>query len=193
MRLKPAAIALLFAAGAAAGLVGDAGHVQSGTTAYLKTGVPFIWESPIWFVLAVGAGTVALAELRLRIAPSRAGGDVSVAVGAAAVMIGTYALTALVLGEPLLPSTVVIWILAAIAWHVSGDGWAAAVCGAVAAVAGTTIEIVLVEAGVFAYDPSIDVMLGVPPWLPALHFTFGVVVSRLAEVCVAYGLASDGR
>ena len=193
MRLRLAGAALLFSVGAAGGLIGDAGHVQSGTTTYLKTGVPFIWESAIWFVLMVGVGTVAVAELRLRIAPARGDGDVSVAVGAVAVVVGIYALTALVLDEPLLPSTVVIWILAAIAWHVSGDGWPAAACGAAAAVVGTTIEIVLAAAGVFMYDPAIDGLFGVPSWLPALYFAFGVVVSRLAEVCVVYGLARDGR
>ncbi len=125
--------------------------------------------------------------------PARGDGDVSVAVGAVAVVVGIYALTALVLDEPLLPSTVVIWILAAIAWHVSGDGWPAAACGAAAAVVGTTIEIVLAAAGVFMYDPAIDGLFGVPSWLPALYFAFGVVVSRLAEVCVVYGLARDGR
>jgi hypothetical protein len=183
---------MLVAVGAVGGLIGDAGHVQSGTTTYLMTGVPFIWESAVWFVALVGIGTVATAELRLRLAPVRESSDddFSVAVGAVAVVIGIYALTALVLDEPLLPAAVVIYVLAAVVWHISGDGWASAACGIAAAVFGTTVEILLSAAGVFEYDPSIDLLLGVPPWLPALYFAFGVAVARLAELLAARGWAA---
>lgn len=193
MRLSWRAVALLFAVGAAGGLIGDAGHVQSGTTTYLMTGVPFIWESAIWFVFGVGLGTVALAEIRLRIAPARTDGDISDGVGAIAVVIGIYALTSLTKGEPLLASTVVIWVLAAIAWHVSGDGKVAAICGALAALVGTTVEIIITQAEVSEYFDALNGFFGVPPWLPALYFAFGVAVSRLAELCVKYGWATDGR
>lgn len=155
------------------------------------TGAPFIWESAVWFVALVGLGTVATAELRLWLAPVRTAreDDFSVAVGAVAVVIGIYALTALVLDEPLLPATVVIYVLAAVVWHISGDGWASAVCGLTAALIGTAFEIVLAAAGVFEYDDSIDLLFGVPPWLPALYFAFGIAVARLAELLAARGWA----
>jgi hypothetical protein len=64
-------LALLFTLGAAASLIGDHSHVATGTTEYLTDAVPFIWSSPIWFPLAVGAATVSLAELRLRLLAPR--------------------------------------------------------------------------------------------------------------------------
>ena len=73
MRLSAAALAGLFALGAAGGLLGDQGHVASGTTAYLPSSkdVPFVWESPLWFPALVGLLTASLAEVRLRVAPPR--------------------------------------------------------------------------------------------------------------------------
>ena len=56
------ALAFLFTLGAAASLIGDHSHVATGTTEYLTDAVPFIWSSPIWFPLLVGAATVSLAD-----------------------------------------------------------------------------------------------------------------------------------
>ena len=56
-------LAFLFTLGAAASLIGDHSHVATRTTEYLTDAVPFIWSSPIWFALAVGAAIVSLAEL----------------------------------------------------------------------------------------------------------------------------------
>ena len=44
-RLELPALVALFALGAAGGLIGDAGHVASGTTRYLSHALPFIWKS----------------------------------------------------------------------------------------------------------------------------------------------------
>ncbi len=72
MRIRPVQAVLVFLLGAAAGVLGDTGHVLSGTTRYQHTGtlfgspMPFIWESPLWFPLAIGLATVALTELSLR-------------------------------------------------------------------------------------------------------------------------------
>lgn len=185
-RIAPLKLLMLFVVGAVGGLIGDAGHVQSGTTVYLDTGaLPFVWESPVSFPIMVGVATVLLAELRLRIAPARNVGAWTDGVGAVGVVIGIYAVTALVRDEPLLPSSVIVFMLAAIAWHVSGDGWAATICGLVAAGVGTIVEIILVQVGFFSYAPEIDLLFGVPPWLPALYFAFGVVAARLGELCVA--------
>ena len=64
---------MVFAIGAAVGLVGDAGHVQSVTTTYLDDSVPFIWESALWFPVLVELATSSTVELRLlaRTAPPR--------------------------------------------------------------------------------------------------------------------------
>lgn len=192
MRLPLKTVPVLFLIGVAGGLLGDAGHVQSGTTVYLKTGVPFIWESAFWFAAMVGAATVAAAELRLWIAPARPDASISDGVGAIGVMVGIYAITALVRDEPLLPSTVIVYMLAAIAWHVSGDGWPGAICGLAAAIVGTATEIVMVQAGIFEYAAEIDGLWGVAPWLPALYFAFGVVAARLGEISARFSPDATG-
>jgi len=103
MRLSAAALAGLFALGAAGGLLGDQGHVASGTTAYLPSskGVPFVWESPLWFPALVGLLTASLAEARLRLAPTRRAGGAEDGVAAVAAVLGLYALTALIRHQPL--------------------------------------------------------------------------------------------
>lgn len=69
VKLRPWIVLVLFVVGAAAGLVGDHSHVVTGTTEYLPPShaVPFVWSSPIWFAVMVGAGTAILAELRLHL------------------------------------------------------------------------------------------------------------------------------
>jgi len=185
VRLSAAALAGLFALGAAGGLLGDQGHVASGTTAYLSSskGVPFVWESPLWFPALVGLLTASLAELRLRMWPVRRASSPADGVAAVAVVLGLYALTALIRHQPLGPGTVLVYALAALVWRALGDGAPAAACGVVAAIVGVTSEIVLVASGIFEYAESIDPLAGVPPWLPALYFAFGVVVARLGELC----------
>jgi hypothetical protein len=183
VRLAPAQVLALFALGAAGGLLGDQGHVASGTTAYLAPArtVPFIWKSPFWFPLLVGALTAGLGELRLQIGGTRRDGCWSEAAAAAAAVLGLYALTALIRHEALGAGTLLVYSLAALVWRAFGGGIGAAACGAVAVLLGVTTEIVLVAAGVFRYAHQIDVLAGVPPWLPALYFAFGVVVARLVE------------
>src|SRR5438093_1143574 len=75
LRLTPGALLGLFVLGAAGGLIGDAGHVSSGTTRYISHALPFIWKSQLWFPLLVGGATCAIAELRLALAPPRTEGD----------------------------------------------------------------------------------------------------------------------
>jgi hypothetical protein len=171
---------ILFALGAAGGLIGDAGHVQSGTTRYLDHGVPFIWESAIWFVLAVGFGTVALAVIRMRLGPARPGGLRDGAAGVAAV-VGIYAVTATLRDAALLPATAAVYALAALVIVFMADG-PALVCAGLAVLGGVGGEIVLAQLDVFEYAPDIDRLLGVTPWLPGLYLAFGVVAARLGEL-----------
>lgn len=190
MRLTPARLLTLFALGAGGGLLGDQGHVASGTTAYLSPSrtVPFIWESPLWFPVLVGLLTASLGELRLRFAVPLRGGPASDGLCAIAAVLGLYALTALIRQQPLAPGTVLICALAVVIWRALGGGTAAAACGVVAMLVGVSSEIVLSAAGVFRYARGIDVLLGVAPWLPALYFAFGAVVARLAELLAPRGL-----
>ncbi|WP_460357212.1 hypothetical protein [Mycobacterium sp. ZZG] len=71
MRLRIAEAVALFLLGATAALIGDHSHVVTGTTVYYTDAVPFIWSSPLWFPVLVGAATVSLAELRLRLPAPR--------------------------------------------------------------------------------------------------------------------------
>jgi hypothetical protein len=184
-RLAPPALLALFAIGAAGGLIGDEGHVTSGTTRYLSHALPFVWKSQLWFPLLVGSATCALAEVRLALAPAREEGGFAEGAASIASVVGLYALTALVRHDPLGPSTALCYALAAlIAWHFV-DGRAGLACGLLAAVLGPATEIVLVQAGVCEYTKGVDGLFGVAPWLPALYFAFGVAVARLAELFAA--------
>ena len=186
LTLKQAAI--LFAIGAAGGLIGDAAHVQTGTTTYLSDSVPFIWESALWFPLAVGLATVATADLRLRLSPDGAwtgGGRLREGVAAIATVIAIYAVTALVSDRPEGAGTILVAALAALTAARFASGPAALACGLAAAIVGPAVEIAIVEADAAAYAPTADGLFGVALWLPALYFAFGVVVSRLAELFTA--------
>ncbi|MDQ2637716.1 MAG: hypothetical protein M3Y83_12650, partial [Actinomycetota bacterium] len=98
--------------------------------------------------------------------------------------IGTYVTTALVHGAPTTPATALIIAMAVITWCALGDG-PSVVCGVLAAVVGPVVEIVLAEAGLFAYHADSDELFGVGPWLPPLYFAFGVVVALLGEMAAS--------
>jgi hypothetical protein len=185
MRLKAAELGVLFAVGAAGGLVGDAGHVQSGTTTYLDDATPFIWESALWFPILVGLATASLGELRLRLGPARAGFEPRLAIAAIAAVLAIYAVTALVHDGPEGPATVLVWGLAVLLAYWLDGGTPALVCGLAAAVAGPLAEIVIVELDLAEYADTADGLAGVALWLPALYFAFGYVAARLAELLVA--------
>jgi hypothetical protein len=183
MRLRPSELLILFAIGAAGGLVGDAGHVQAGTTTYLDD-TPKIWESALWFPILVGLATASLGELRLRLGPPRPGFDLRVGVAAIASVLAIYAITALVYDQPETPATALVLMLAVLVVCWLADGWPALACGLAAAVAGPVAEIAIVKLDLAEYAESADSLFGVALWLPALYLAFGVVVARLAELLV---------
>jgi hypothetical protein len=166
-------------------LIGDAGHVQAGTTTYRDDATPFIWESALWFPILVGLATASLGELRLRLGPPRAGLDPATGIGAIAAVLALYAVTALVYDEPEGPATTLVVMLAVLIATWLGGGRPALVCGLAAAVVGPAAEILIVELDLAEYAPSADTLFGVALWLPALYFAFGFVVARLAELLVA--------
>jgi hypothetical protein len=184
VRLTPGELAILFAIGAVGGLVGDAGHVQAGTTTYLDDS-PRIWESAIWFPVLVGLATASLAELRLRLGPPRPGVDPRLGAAAIAAVLAVYAITALVYDEPEGPATTLVLMLAVLVVCWLADGWPALACGLTAAVVGPAAEIVIVKLDLAEYAESADSLFGVALWLPALYLAFGVVAARLAELLVA--------
>lgn len=182
----------LFVVGAIGGLIGDAAHVQAGATTYLSDAVPFVWESALWFPVAVGLATVATGQLRLMLGPVRPlpgiAGDsdrLREAAAGIATVLAIYALTAVLADEPEGPATILVVMAAVLCLLRFGSGIPAFVCAVAAAVLGPLAEILLVEAGVAEYGPSCDGLFGVALWLPALYFAFGAVVSRLTELLMA--------
>jgi hypothetical protein len=187
--LSARAALALFAVGACGGLIGDAAHVQAGATTYLSDAVPFVWESALWFPLAVGLATVATGQLRLMLGPVRpppglASNSDRLREGVAgiAVVLAIYALTAVLADEPEGPATTLVVMVAVLCALRFGPGVPALICAAAAAILGPIAEILLVEAGAAEYGPSCDGLLGVALWLPALYFAFGAVVARLTEL-----------
>jgi hypothetical protein len=187
MRFKLSAreLAILFLVGAAGGLIGDAGHVQSGTTTYLDDTTPFIWRSALWFPILVGLATASLGELRLRLGPPRPGFDIRTGIAAIAAVLAIYAITGLIHDQAEEPGTVLIAMLAVLVACWLGGGHPALICGLVAAVVGPAAEIIIVELDLARYSTSADSLFGVALWLPALYFAFGLVAARLAELLVA--------
>jgi hypothetical protein len=185
MRLRAGELLVLFVIGAAGGLIGDAGHVDAGTTRYLDDSLPLIWNSRLWFPVLVGLATASLGELRLRLAPPRPGFDARLGVAGIAAVLALYAVTALVYDEPEGPATTLVLTLALLFACWLADGWPTIACGLIAAIAGPLAEIIIVELELAAYAESSDSLFGVALWLPALYLAFGVVVARLAELLVA--------
>jgi hypothetical protein len=181
VKLRWAELAFLFVLGAGASLVGDHSHVVTATTRYFTDAAPFVWSSPIWFPLMVGAATATLAELRLHLPDPRTTVTPRQGLAGIAAVIGTYVTTALVHTAPTVPGTALIVAMAVITWCVLGDK-PSVVCGVLAAVVGPIVEIVLFKVGVFAYNDDSDGLFGVAPWLPALYFAFGVVAALLGEI-----------
>jgi hypothetical protein len=181
VKLRAPEVLVLFLVGAGASLVGDHSHVVTGTTEYFTDAVPFVWSSPIWFPIMVGAATVSLAELRLHLPDPRTTVRARQGLAGIAAVLGAYVTTALVHSAPPIPSTTLIAAMAVITWCTLGDK-PSVVCGAVAAIIGPIVEIVLVKVGVFAYNADSDGLYGVGPWLVPLYFAFGVVVAMLGEI-----------
>ncbi len=183
VRLSPKELLFLFAIGAAGGLVGDAGNVDSGATRYLDDSVPFIWESPIWFPVMVGLGTVSVGIVRLLLGPTRPGFDLRIGVGAMAAVIGIYSVTS-VAGDDGTAAVALVSTLAVIVACVLADR-PAIICGLAAAASGPIVEIVIVELDLSEYTAANDSLFGVGLWLPGLYFAFGVAVARITELLVA--------
>jgi hypothetical protein len=179
--LTPAATAATIAAlGFVVGLAGDACHVASGTTRYEWDGVPTLWRSAIWFPFLV-AGAVLLAAWsgeRAGLPAVRARGREDVLTGAGLVL-GLYALTAVLRGQPTTVSVVLTGALAIAIWSWWDPSPGTLAVAAGAAVAGPVTEIVLVAIGAASYADDADGLGGVAPWLPCLYFAAGAVAAGL--------------
>jgi hypothetical protein len=177
-----ATVASIVALGVVVSLAGDACHVASGTTRYEWDGVPVIWRSAVWFPVLLAGGVLALALVghrwRDRLPAARARGRRDV-IPAAAAVLGLYALTAALHGQPVTVSTVLVGSLAVALWAWWDPSPGAALGGVIAAIAGPLAEIAIVAVGAASYTPGSDGLAGVAPWLPGLYFAAGAVAFRL--------------
>ncbi len=188
--LSAAGLASLFAIGAVGGLIGDMCHVESGTTVYLEDPLPYVWKSQLWFPFMVGAGTAALGWIRVRIdgGEERRAGDADRLRRAAlmiAAVVGLYALTALMRGEPQPAAIVLVYALALVIAAAFATGPGDLVCACLAALFGVGTEIVLAAADTFAYASDIGRFAGVATWLPGLYLAYGVVAGQLGLLLAA--------
>ena len=182
MRLSAPSLLLLFAIGCACGLIGDHAAVDTGATRYLDTGgVPFVWDSPIFFPAMVGLATAGIGELRLHLGRARPG-DLAEGAAAVASVVAIYLLTSILADTSTSAATAFIACLAVLVLVRFGDGRPAIVCGTIAAALGPLVEIIESEAGIFEYTSNVDDLFGVGPWLVPLYFAFGVVCARLGEM-----------
>ena len=181
MKLPWSRLCWLFLLGVVVAPIGDHGHITTGTTTYLSHAVPFIWDSPLWFLGMVGLATAMLADLRMRLAPARPDVTRRDGVTALASLLAIYAITALLRHQPIVPATLLIAALNALAAATFGDR-AGILCGVAAAVGGVVVESAMIATGFFEYAHEIALLFGVAPWTPLLYFGFGVVAARLGEL-----------
>jgi hypothetical protein len=160
-------------------LAGDACHVASGTTRYEWHGLPEIWRSRVWFPFLVAAAVVLAAWMGRRAdLPARERDGRDVVLGTAAVL-GLYALTAALRGQPATVSVVLCGAVAVGVWAWWDPSPSSFVIAAGAAVAGPLAEILLVSVDAASYASDSDDLAGVAPWLPCLYFAAGAVASGL--------------
>jgi hypothetical protein len=169
----------IFAIAWVVSLTGDACHVASGTTRYLVPWMPHIWRSAFWFPFVVGAGILILALQGLVLGlPYRTRTRVD-AVTAIAAVLGLYALTAAMRGQPIEVAVVLITASSIALWAWWDPSTGSLVSGLMAATVGPLVEIILAKLHVFAYADDVSQLWGVAPWLPSLYFAAGAVASGL--------------
>lgn len=175
-----ATAAVIFVVSAGVALVGDAGHVASGTTEYLWDGVPVIWRSAIWFPLAVGSALLGVAWIGRRAGlPSARERTRADAVIGVALVLALYVLTSALKGTETTVSVALCGAFAAAVWAWWDPSRGAFAIAAAAAVLGPLAEIAVVALGAARYTPGSDGLINVGPWLPCLYFAAGAVASGM--------------
>ena len=169
----------VFFLGVAIGLIGDAGHVASGTTRYTWPGVPRIGLSAAWFPFLVGGAVLAAALLGRRLGlPQRTRSRRDVCIGAGAVL-ALYALTALLRALPVWLGVVLTGTAALALWRWWDASRSTGLVALAAALLGPLTEIALVQLGAVRWAADASALFGVAAWLPCLYFAAGAVGSGL--------------
>lgn len=187
-----ATAAIIFAIGFTTSLLGDAGHVASRTTEYLWDDVPTIWRSAVWFPFVVAGAIllIALVGRRANLPATRSRSRTDVVAGVAAVL-GLYALTSVLRGQPTTVAVSACSAIAALIWVWWDPSPAAFALGLTAAVVGPIAEMIVVELGAARYLPGSDGLVNVSPMLPPLYFAAGAVASGLWRAIQQPAAADD--
>ncbi len=173
------AVACLAGLGVTLGVALDHMHVASGTISYTLPNLfgQAWWAFPLFAVAPVPLGIARPAAERLLgvdIVPPTWGATVV----AVALFVSAYLASGLVPGGAA-ARCAVLGALFIAAWWVADRRPLGLLLAAGAAVAGTTVEVILVAAGQFAY--AAPDALGVAAWLPVLYATAGVSVGALGS------------
>jgi hypothetical protein len=183
MRLTPRELLILFAAGFAGGLIGDAANVDAGITRYLDHSVPFIWRSPIWFPILVGTATASVGLVRVRLGRLRPESDPRVAVAAGASAMAIYAITSLFDNDG--TATILLVTSLGVITACAFADRPGLICGLIAMLIGPLVEIAIVQLDLSEYTTANNGLFGVGPTLTGLYLGFGVAAARITEVLVA--------
>jgi hypothetical protein len=169
----------VFFLGVAIGLIGDAGHVASGTTRYTWPGVPRIGLSAAWFPVLVGSAVLATAALGRRLdLPRRTRTRRDAWIGASAVLV-LYVLTALLRALPGWLGVMLTGAAAVALWRWWDASRTTGLVALAAALLGPATEIALVRLGAVRWAADASALFGVASWLPCLYFAAGAVGSGL--------------
>lgn len=181
----------VFALGFAVSLLGDAGHVLSGTTAYTLSWMPSLFYSAIWFPFSVASSMLGVALLGRRLGLPGALRTRAQAWLAVGLLLALYWRTALLRGESTLYACGLVAALAlaiALWWDRSPRALALGLAGALL---GPLAEIGCVAMGAARYAEDSSSLWGVAPWLPALYFAACSVASGLwSALETPYGLSA---
>jgi hypothetical protein len=112
-------------------------------------------------------------------------------VAGAAVVLGLYALTALISDQPDTVSVTLCAAVAVLVWWWWDPSAGALAVAAAAAVVGPLVEIAIVEIGAARYGEHADSLAGAAPWLPCLYFAAGAVAARLWAAIERDGAGPD--
>lgn len=171
--------ASVFALGFVVSLLGDAGHVLSGTTSYTWPWMPSLVCSAAWFPFSVAGSMLGLALFGRRFdLPSRPRTRAHAFIGVGLVL-ALYGSTALLRGVGMFYAcawTGSVALAIALWWDRSPRALALGLCGALI---GPAAEIGCVMLGAVRYADDSSALWGVAPWLPALYFAACSVASGL--------------
>ncbi len=163
--------------------LGDYGHVSTQATSYDWNPAPHILLSPWWFPVIVGlfAGLVGeiTQQLKKRIPTPEIGISKLRAMwmGLGGVLV-VYATTAVLPKEHLGVETILVSSLAFLVWALADGTLLGFIIGLLTMLSGTGSEIILVKLSAYHYHEKINLLGGVPSWLPAIHFAFGISIVK---------------